>query len=70
MGASRSAEQHFYELVPRLLIWSPPFCKGYLSIASRVVADLYSDSIAELSPPAPMDFAAEVLIYSTDSRSK
>lgn len=30
--------RRYSEVFASLLIWSPPFCKGYLSIASRVVA--------------------------------
>jgi hypothetical protein len=38
------------------------FCKAILLVARRGVADLYPDSNRGTCPPAPMDFAAKVLI--------
>jgi hypothetical protein len=46
------------------------FCKAILLVARRVVADLYPDSNRGTCPPAPMDFAAKVLILITDSKSE
>jgi hypothetical protein len=52
-----------------LLIWSPPICKAILR-GEEGGCGLISGLDRGRGPPAPMDFAAKVLIYKADSMSE